>query len=163
MPPTRFEESYRLALTELPCSIGRDPACTIRVRSHRTDISREHASIEREGGSYILRDHSRHGTFVNNQRVAGFCLLDTGDTIGLASGEEMLRFLDPARTAVALTEREIEILQLLATGRQKKKVAQELEISLNTVNTHVKHIYSKLDATNVTEALKQARKLGLIA
>ena len=161
VPPTRTETSYRFPLTDT-CTIGRDRSCTIRVQEHRTDISREHVIIEREGDVYILRDRSRHGTFVNGQRITQFCQLDTGDSIGLATADEMLRFLDPARTAIALTEREIEVLRALATGLQKKEIAQQLAISLNTVSTHVKNIYSKLDASNVTEALNQARKLGLI-
>lgn len=161
VPPTRTETGYRFPLPDI-CTIGRDRTCLIRVRTQRTDISREHAVIERDGNTYVLHNKGRHGTFVNGQRVTQLCQLDTGDAIGLATPDEMLRFLDPAQTSVALTEREIEVLRALAPGLQKKEVAHQLAISLNTVNTHVKNIYSKFDVSNVTEALNQARKLGII-
>jgi pSer/pThr/pTyr-binding forkhead associated (FHA) protein len=91
VPQTRPETEIRIPLTAIPCRIGRDSACEIRIRTHRTDISREHAVIDYDGDTYILRDLSRHGTFVNGQRIVVFCHLDTGDVIGLASAESMLR------------------------------------------------------------------------
>lgn len=61
-----------------------------------------------------------------------------------------------------LTEREMEVLELLAEGLANKQIALELEISEHTVKFHVSSIYSKLGATNRTEAVMTGARLGLI-
>ncbi|MEP2777019.1 MAG: response regulator transcription factor [Luteolibacter sp.] len=64
--------------------------------------------------------------------------------------------------APALTERELEIITLLADGLVKKEIAQRLGIGTSTVVTHVGHIYSKLQASNVASAINKAHRLGLL-
>jgi DNA-binding NarL/FixJ family response regulator len=61
-----------------------------------------------------------------------------------------------------LTEREGEVLQLLAHGFQNKQIALELGISEHTVKFHVSAIYAKLGVTNRTEAVRRGARLGLI-
>jgi LuxR family maltose regulon positive regulatory protein len=61
-----------------------------------------------------------------------------------------------------LSERERQVLQLLAQGRSNQDIAQELVIALDTVKRHVSHIFSKLGVTNRVQAVKQARELGLL-
>ena len=60
-----------------------------------------------------------------------------------------------------LTEREKEILQHLIESRSLKIIAETLFISLETVRTHVKHIYKKLHVANRTEAVMKAIQQGL--
>ena len=62
----------------------------------------------------------------------------------------------------ALTDRELEVLGLLAAGRSNQGIAQELVVSLDTVKKHVSHVLDKLGAANRTEAVARARELGLI-
>lgn len=62
-----------------------------------------------------------------------------------------------------LSERETEIVCLLAAGRTNSDIAGELFISLATVKTHVSRIFDKLDVDNRTAAAKRARELGLIS
>jgi NarL family two-component system response regulator YdfI len=62
-----------------------------------------------------------------------------------------------------LTEREMEVLDLLAEGLANKQIALELSISEHTVKFHVSSIYTKLGATNRTEAVRIGARLGLIA
>lgn len=62
-----------------------------------------------------------------------------------------------------LTEREREILGCLADGLVKKEVADELDISITTVATHVKHIYEKLNVQNAPAAVAKAFRLGLFS
>jgi DNA-binding CsgD family transcriptional regulator len=57
-----------------------------------------------------------------------------------------------------LTEREIEVLALLAQGKSEKRIAQELMVSLNTVKTHVKSIYAKTDVHNRDDAVEWYRR-----
>jgi two-component system, NarL family, response regulator LiaR len=61
-----------------------------------------------------------------------------------------------------LTEREREVLQLLAQGMANKQIAHELTISLRTAKFHVSSLLSKLNASNRTEAVTEAVALGLI-
>ncbi|HLD93525.1 MAG TPA: response regulator transcription factor [Anaerolineales bacterium] len=61
-----------------------------------------------------------------------------------------------------LTERESEVLQLLAQGMANKQIALRLSISEHTVKFHVSSIYAKLSVTNRTEAARRGARLGLI-
>lgn len=61
-----------------------------------------------------------------------------------------------------LSERQMEILSLLAQGLSKKEIAAQLSISYSTVNTHVEHIYQRLDAPNAPAAISTAYQTGLL-
>ena len=69
---------------------------------------------------------------------------------------------DPLPLVEALTERELEVLQLLAEGLSNKAIALDLGISDHTVKFHVNAIMGKLDAQNRTEDVVRATRLGLI-
>jgi DNA-binding CsgD family transcriptional regulator len=62
-----------------------------------------------------------------------------------------------------LSERELEVLTLLASGRTNSEIARDLFVSLGTVKSHTGNIYRKLDAKNRAEALTRARELNLIS
>ncbi len=61
-----------------------------------------------------------------------------------------------------LSERELEVLRLLATGRTNREIAQDLFVAVGTVKAHVSNVYRKLDAHNRAEALSRARSFGLL-
>ncbi len=65
-------------------------------------------------------------------------------------------------TGDALTERELEILRLLAQGKPSEGIAEELSISANTVRTHLQNIFSKLGAHSKLEAVATANARGLL-
>lgn len=65
--------------------------------------------------------------------------------------------------ADVLTEREIEVLEQIATGASNNEIATELVISLGTVKSHIHHIMNKLNAQNRTEAVAIAQSLNLLA
>jgi LuxR family maltose regulon positive regulatory protein len=72
----------------------------------------------------------------------------------------------PAAVAGLVTQlsaRELEVLQLLAAGKQNQTIADELYVTVYTVKKHVTHILDKLGAANRTEATTRARELGLIS
>ncbi len=68
------------------------------------------------------------------------------------------------RSALAepLSERELDVLKLLATELDGPDMARELVVSLNTLRTHTKNIYSKLGVTNRRAAVRRAEELGLL-
>lgn len=61
-----------------------------------------------------------------------------------------------------ITERELEVLRLMAKGLPKKMIADQLSISPNTVVTHVTHIYEKLNAPNAPSAIAKAFRMGIL-
>ena len=64
--------------------------------------------------------------------------------------------------SLVLNEREIDVLRQAADGLSNKEIAEKLIISLNTVKTHLKHIYDKLDVNGRSQAITRARKLRII-
>jgi LuxR family maltose regulon positive regulatory protein len=61
-----------------------------------------------------------------------------------------------------LSEREIEVLQLVAEGLTNKEIASRLFLSLNTIKGHTRNIYGKLDVHSRTQAVARAQSLGLL-
>lgn len=64
--------------------------------------------------------------------------------------------------AKALSTREIEIINLIARGKSSQVAAEELDVSVNTINTHLKRLFEKLDVTDRVSAVMRAYALGLI-
>ena len=63
---------------------------------------------------------------------------------------------------LGISERELEVLKLLAAGGSNKEIAKRLDVSPNTVKTHVTKLFAKLQARRRTEAIQKARELGVI-
>jgi LuxR family maltose regulon positive regulatory protein len=61
-----------------------------------------------------------------------------------------------------LSERELEVLRLMACGASNHEIAEQLVITVGTVKSHINHILGKLEAHNRTEAVARARELGLL-
>jgi two-component system NarL family response regulator len=61
-----------------------------------------------------------------------------------------------------LTEREVEVLRLVAQGKTNKEIAHSLVISEKTVKNHVRNIFQKLDVYDRTQAAMEALKKGII-
>lgn len=92
-------------------------------------------------------------------------------TAGVASTVlDLLRHLEPGGTlgwdgsppGLALTAREQEVLRCLMAGMAYKHVASRLDISIDTVRTHIRHIYGKLQVHSVAEAVTRAVREGLV-
>jgi len=68
----------------------------------------------------------------------------------------------PANGENALTEREKQLLTLLSKGNSYKMIANDMQISVHTVQQHIKHIYTKLQVHNMGEAVAKALKNRII-
>ena len=102
----------------------------------------------------LLERHPRH-------RTAHATLVRT--ILGVLAGASA-----PARTQAAplleeLSEAELRIVRYLPSNLKAPEMAAELCVSANTVRTHIRHIYAKLDAHNRSEAVARARELGLLS
>lgn len=84
----------------------------------------------------------------------------------LADGSDLLSQAEPAGAdpdaAVVLTQRELQVLGLMAAGATNKVIARQLAISIHTVKFHVAAILEKLDSTGRTDAVAHAVRLGLL-
>ena len=112
-------------------------------------------AIEAGASGYLLKDAPPH-ELVAALRAA-------------AAGESALapaiagRLLDRLRApAVALSRREIEVLERVAAGRSNSQIAEVLFVSEATVKSHLVHVFSKLDVTSRTGAVAKARELGIL-
>ncbi|MBC7247502.1 MAG: response regulator transcription factor [Actinobacteria bacterium] len=76
--------------------------------------------------------------------------------------KEYLYLARSNRETYGLSEREMEILQLLADGLSNKEIADRLFISIQTVKTHITHIFEKLGVSDRTEAVAAALRRGLV-
>jgi LuxR family transcriptional regulator, maltose regulon positive regulatory protein len=86
--------------------------------------------------------------------------------LDLAEPDQVLfpRVIDPPPGHLeALSRSEIRVLRYLHTNLSAREIAGELYLSVNTVKTHQRHLYRKLGARTRTQAVEQARALGLLA
>jgi PAS domain S-box-containing protein len=74
----------------------------------------------------------------------------------------LISSLPAPRIDLPLTSREKEVLRRLAKGQSTKTIANQLNISSATVNNHIKHILTKLDAHTRLEAIRHAERAGVI-
>jgi DNA-binding CsgD family transcriptional regulator len=90
--------------------------------------------------------------------------------LGIWVGARLFRRAPPAPFAantqavhsLGISERELQVLEHLAAGRSNKEIANRLEVSPNTVKTHVARLFEKLQVRRRTEAILRARELGMI-
>lgn len=67
-----------------------------------------------------------------------------------------------AMNSLGISAREAEVLNLLALGHSNQEIADRLYVSANTVKTHLRHLYDKLEVTRRGQAVERARRLGLL-
>jgi LuxR family maltose regulon positive regulatory protein len=70
--------------------------------------------------------------------------------------------LSPQPLIEPLSERELDVLKLLGTELSGPEIADRLSVSLNTLRTHTKNIYSKLGVSSRRAALRRAEEIGLL-
>jgi len=146
MPETDGLDAIRLIRAE-------DPQAAIIILTtydHDEDV---YAGLRAGARAYLLKDVQPEELFKCIRAVH--------------RGETYLQSKIAAKLALrvqeeALTDREIQILGLLAEGKSNKSIALALFISESTVKTHLKSLFTKLDATSRAEAIAFAARRGLV-
>jgi DNA-binding CsgD family transcriptional regulator len=111
---------------------------------------------------YLVRTHATE-TYVVLIAVAFLAL-------GVWAGSRLFRrpppgeFVENSRVqeTLGISGRELEVLKLLAAGQSNKEIARQLDLSPNTVKTHIAKLFEKLQARRRTEAILRARELGML-
>ncbi|MFN9193209.1 MAG: LuxR C-terminal-related transcriptional regulator, partial [Pseudomonadota bacterium] len=141
---------------------SRSDTCDIMVITIFGDERHVIESIEAGASGYLLKD-SLPEDFIEQIRV----LHAGGSPISPVIARQLLaRFVAPAMKKSAdvpeLSEREHSVLSLVTKGFSYQEIASLMRVSPHTVLTYVKRIYRKLQVSSKTEAVYEARKLGLV-
>ncbi len=117
-----------------------------------------------------IREVARGGSVIDPKVVEALMaalgnLVPEGETVPTITPQEPLRTAsDHDQSHIeSLTEREMEVLQLIAQGDSNQEIARRLVVSLATVKTHVNHVFAKLGADSRVQVVARARALGLLA
>ena len=157
VPGTREKEKELLGVLEeratlTPTTAAMRTSLTVDEASKMLDtLARNgHLELRTEEGvmAYALSEPGRQG-------------LGKGSW-GAESGEASGRLVAQGGLEDPLSERELEVLNILASGKTNSEAAGDLFVSVGTVKSHTGNIYRKLGARNRAEALNRARELGLI-
>ena len=95
-------------------------------------------------------------------RIMGLPQLDSANSMTAAIDEGSVGGDEMAQRSNVLTRRESEVLRLLARGRSSGEIAALLGVSINTVATHIKKMYLKLDVHTAAAAVMRAVELRLL-
>lgn len=119
-------------------------------------------AITRGASGYLIKSSSLNQIKEGIRTVSnGGATLDAG--VAKFVLETLKSTLPRKKINREITDREMEVLTLLAEGLVKKEIANQLGISTTTVVTHVTHIYEKLHVPNAPAAVAKAFRLGLFA
>lgn len=137
-----------------------NPQARILVLTSFSEDENVYAAIKAGAQGYLMKDASPQDILTAIRQVyRGEPSMDPA--IAQKLMRELQRSTDLPPTEEPLTEREMEVLKLLAQGLQNTEIAEELVISERTVSTHVSNILSKLHLANRTQAALYALKEGL--
>jgi DNA-binding NarL/FixJ family response regulator len=137
------------------------PHSRVVVLSVRDDAHSVREAVRRGACGYVLKGASRSLLRSAVSRVAsGFSLFDPDVTDHLLDRALPRPFERPP--TAELTEREREVLRLVAAGMTNEAIAEALELKVETVKTHLSKAYARLDASDRANAVAIAIRAGLL-
>lgn len=147
---------------ELLGALGERGELTPVTAAMRTSLTADEASGMLEGLARKGHLRAREEDGVKTYAFRGVDLRGLPTGSAAASGPRSGRVGASRALDDPLTEREMEVLALLASGRTTTEIASELRVAPGTVKTHSNNIYRKLGANKRSEALDRAREQDLI-
>jgi DNA-binding NarL/FixJ family response regulator len=142
------------------------PGCDIMVVTMSSDEDNVLACIEAGASGYVLKDAGRLDVVraLKDLRAGGAPMSPAIARMVLARvrGKKEDEAPQPEADAPSLTKREAAILDLISRGDSYGEVAKLLQVSVGTVQTHIKNIYSKLSVHSRGEAVFEAHRRGLL-
>jgi DNA-binding NarL/FixJ family response regulator len=145
--------------------VGQNPAIAVAVLSMHSDESYVIRALKAGARAYLLKD-SAESDLIGAIRALSDGKSFFSPAISRLLVEDYMRQLERKGAEDSyelLTTREREILQLLAEGKSNKEVANMLNLSLYTVETHRTHILQKLNLHTVPELILYAVRKGIIS
>jgi len=135
------------------------PHTQVVVLTAHTDDARVVAALRAGAIGYVRKD-AEPEILLSAVRAAarGQSMLDPA-----IAGSVLQELVSSAKIMEDLTDREMEVLRLLAHGRTNREIAEELVVGAETVKTHVGNILAKLHLAHRTQAVIHALKRGLIS
>ena len=163
--PTRLEDK-KTKEGELLRALAEQTELTPAAAAMRTSLTVDEASkmLEDLARKGHLRLHAGDGTVSYGLAEQSRASLpeETGALTRPAAEEDGVSGGAAVRPEEPLSERELEVLALLASGRTNAEIARDLFVALGTVKSHVNNIYRKLGAANRAEAVTRAREMRLL-
>jgi len=102
------------------------------------------------------------GSSAGSERAQRLLDIDSATERATSSPQRIERPTAPRTMVDPLSDRELHVLRLLATDLSGPEIASELFVSIHTIRTHTKRIFTKLDVTSRRAAVSRARELGLL-
>lgn len=137
------------------------PDTAVLVVTSFDDDEELFGALEAGANGYLMKD-TRPDRIVTAVRALhdGQCVFDAGIASRMVAGR--VRGSGVSGAAEPLSERELEVLSLMAQGHSNKDIARELWLGESTVKTHVSHVLRKLGASDRTSAVLMALRAGLV-
>jgi DNA-binding NarL/FixJ family response regulator len=161
MPDVVLMDSHPDGLASLRSIATEYPTVRVLILSSREGAGHVVDALRAGASGYLLKDSSAEALACAVRAVREGGMVMSGQ-----AADGVLRLLNgqPVRTEHydGLTERELEVLTLVAAGTAYKQVARQLRISHKTVRTHVCHIYGKLEMYDRSQVVRYALRKGLV-
>ena len=145
--------------------VKRSPACRVLILTAYLEDERLLQALRSGASGYVVKNSDLEELLLAIQSVhRGNTYFSAAVSEEITVNEVLLQAKQPeAKTGYdLLTSREREVLQLIAEGLSNQRIAEELVISVKTVEAHKAHIMSKLHARNRTDLIRYAIKRGLV-
>jgi DNA-binding NarL/FixJ family response regulator len=146
-------------------AVERYPGCDVLVVTMYGDQTNVLTCIEAGASGYLLKEAVKEDIVKHIDD-----LRSGGSPISPVIARQLLRKFQPVRpsepAAAAqpehVTERELQVLQLLARGFNYQEIADLLGVSIHTIGTYIKRIYRKLHVNSRSEAVFEAQQMGIL-
>jgi DNA-binding NarL/FixJ family response regulator len=141
--------------------IEADPNSRVIILTTYSDDEYIFKGIAAGARAYLLKDAPRDDLF------AAIAAVSRGESLiqPVIASKLLTRFAEMSKqtdSQESLSDRELEVLRLMAIGSANKEIASQLSITNSTVKTHIANIFQKLNVTDRTEAVTEALKRGII-